>query len=305
MHPAGLLVYSRRMANHTGLGFSAEDRVVVVHVDDIGMSNAANEGALRALGADATCGSVMVPCPAFEALAGIVKGRDDLDLGVHLTLNAEYETWRWGTVSGDAPGLLSPDGGMWRTTAETVAHASAEEVETELRAQIERALDAGIDVTHLDSHMGTVFDPKFVEVYMRLARDYRLPVFIPRVDLRVADQRGLRGSFKRYIEMIDEAEAEGFPSFEGFDADSLEFEPGTGLAHNTARADKLPPGLSYLITHCARGGDELRSITHDWQQRDEEHRIYSDGSMGRVFREQGVHTIGMRGLRDLLRKRLG
>ncbi|MBW2280472.1 MAG: ChbG/HpnK family deacetylase [Deltaproteobacteria bacterium] len=291
------------MANHSGLGFGAEERVVVVHVDDVGMSNAANEGAFRALEADATCGSVMVPCPAFEAAAEIASGRDDLDLGVHLTLNAEYETWRWGTVSDDAPSLLSPDGGMWRTTVETVEHASAEDVETELRAQVERALEAGVDVTHLDSHMGTVFDPKFVDVYVQLARHYRLPVFIPRVDRSVAERRGLSGGLKHYVEMIDEAEADGFPIFEGFNADSLEFEPGTGLAHNTARVASLPPGLSYLITHCAQGGDELRSITHDWRQRDEESRIYSDGSMGRAFREQGVHTIGMRELRDLLRDR--
>lgn len=293
------------MASHVDLGFGAEDRVVVVHVDDVGMSSAANTGALAAMDAAATCGSIMVPCPAFAEIAEIARDRADLDLGVHLTLNAEYESWRWGPVSERAPGLVSPDGGMWRTSAETVANASLEDVEIELRAQVDRALEAGIDVTHLDSHMGTVFDPKFVEVYVGLARDYRLPAFIPRPHRRLVESRGYEGDLNPYFALIDAAEADGWPIFESFNADSLEFEPGTGLEHNKARVGGLGPGLSYLITHCAQGGDELSSITHDWRQRDEEHRIYSDGSMTRVMQDLGVHTIGMRPLRDLLRKRLG
>jgi hypothetical protein len=293
------------MASHVDLGFGAEDRVVVVHVDDVGMSGAANAGALAAMEATATCGSIMVPCPAFDEIAGIARERPELDLGVHLTLNAEYESWRWDPVSEAAPGLVSPGGGMWRTTAETVANASVADVENELRAQIDRALDAGIDVTHIDSHMGTVFDPKFVELYVRLARDYLLPAFIPRADRALAESRGYEGNLGRYFGLMDEAEADGWPVFDAFNADSLEFEPGTGLAHNTARVAGLGAGLSYLITHCAQGGDELESITHDWRQRDEEHRIYSDGSMQRVIEAERIHTIGMRPLRDLLRKRLG
>ncbi len=305
MHRASDLVYSRPMQSHLDLGFSADDRVVVVHVDDVGMSSSANAGALAAMAAAATCGSMMVPCPAFGAIAEIARGRSDLDLGVHLTLNAEYESYRWGPVSDRAPGLVSPDGGMWRTTAETVANASVDDVESELRAQIDCALDAGIDVTHIDSHMGTVFDPKFVEVYVRLARDYRIPAFIPRPNRALVESRGYEGNLKRYFELIDQVEADGWPLFDSFNADSLEFEPGTGLEHNTARVRGFGPGLSYLITHCAQGGEELSSITHDWRQRDEEHRVYSDGSMARAMKEQGVHTIGMRPLRDLLRKRLG
>ncbi len=292
------------MPSHVDLGYATDDRVVVVHVDDIGMSRSANAGALEAMAATATCGSVMVPCPAFEEIAAVARERDDLDLGVHLTLNAEYETYRWGPVSEHASGLVSPDGGMWRTSAESVAHADESDVENELRAQIERALEAGIDVTHIDSHMGTVFDLKFIEVYVRLAREYRLPAFIPRPSQSVIEARGLSGNLKRFLDLIEDAESDGWPIFDTFNADSLEFEPGAGLEHNTARVRGFGPGLAYLITHCAEGGDELESITHDWRQRDEEHRIYSDGSMERVLQEEGIHAIGMRPLRDLLRKRL-
>lgn len=292
------------MSDVTDLGFAADARLAVVHVDDLGMSVPANRGGLEALAGTATCGSVMVPCPAFDELAKHAREQPELDVGVHLTLNAEYETHRWGPVSDGVPGLVAPGGGMWRTSAETVAHASADEVERELRAQIDRALDAGIDVTHLDSHMGTVFDPGFVEVYVRLATDYRLPAFVPRVDRAALEARGLSPNLESYLTLIEGVEQRGFPVFDQFDSNSLEFEPGTGAEHNRGRVDSLGPGLSYLITHCADGDAELQSITPDWRQRDEERRIYSDGTMAGHFEATGIHRIGMRPLRDLLRGRL-
>jgi hypothetical protein len=289
------------MSANRRLGLAEAERVVVVHVDDVGMSRAANSGALRAFDGAATCGSVMVPCPAFDEIARIARARRDLDLGVHLTLNAEYEGWRWGPVRDDVPGLVSSDGGMWRTTAETVAHASPDEVLRELRAQIDRALDAGIDVTHLDSHMGTVMDAKFVDVYVELACSYRLPLFVPRISRAVLDRPGVRERVGKFLRVLEEVETRGFPVFDHFDADSLSFAPGTGHEHNSRRLDRLGSGLSYLITHCAEGGPELESITRDWRQRDEEHRIYSDGTMAREIGARGMRTLGMRPLRDLVR----
>ncbi|MCP4005621.1 MAG: ChbG/HpnK family deacetylase [bacterium] len=281
------------------IGMSEQDRVVVIHVDDVGMSPAANSGALVALEAAATCGSIMVPCPGFEEAAKLARDRPDLDLGVHLTLNAEYESYRWGPVHDDVPSLVSPDGGMWRTTAETVEHATAEDVERELRAQIDTALEAGVDATHIDSHMGTVFDVKFAEIYFKLALDYRLPAFVPRVN-RDNLPDNLKEMLADYLDMIDKYESSGMPVFDYFDANSLSFEPGTGVKHNAARLEGLGAGLSYLITHCALGNQELQSITHDWRQRDEERKIYSDGSMAAVLETGGVKPIGMRELRDSL-----
>jgi hypothetical protein len=292
------------MSDLEALGFSDGDRVVVVHVDDIGMCDAANRGGVQALEGAATCGSVMVPCPAFEAIAKTAVGRPDLDLGVHLTLNAEYESYRWGPVADDVPGLCAPDGGMWRDPADTKANASSDEVERELRAQIDAALGAGIDVTHLDSHMGTVFDPKFVDVYAALAAEYRLPAFIPRVTREALEAAGMPDALGRYVDLIDRVENDGFTIFDHFDSNSLRFEPGTGANHNRARVDGLGAGVSYLITHCAQGGDELSSIAPDWRQRDEERQVYSDGAMADHFAAGNVVTIGMRPLRDLLRTRI-
>src|SRR5262245_24685032 len=154
------------------LGFAADARVAVIHVDDVGLCAAANAGALDALAGAATCASVMVPAPGFAQIVALARARPELDLGVHLTLNAEWEAVRWAPLCA-APGLCDPEGMLWRTPEQTVAHASDSEVRAELRAQLERALDAGIDVTHLDAHMGTALDPRFARAYVELAFEFR------------------------------------------------------------------------------------------------------------------------------------
>jgi predicted glycoside hydrolase/deacetylase ChbG (UPF0249 family) len=157
--------------------------LIVLHVDDVGMCHGANLAFLelsRAGRCDA--GSVMVPCPWFLEMADWAAREPSLDLGVHLTLTAEkaYYRWRPLTSAGTASGLVDDDGYFWRSVAELRRNAHPEAVEAELRAQIDLALAAGIDVTHLDDHMGAVFVPEFVGIYVRLGRDYDLPVLFPR-----------------------------------------------------------------------------------------------------------------------------
>jgi predicted glycoside hydrolase/deacetylase ChbG (UPF0249 family) len=267
------------------LGFATGTAVAVVHADDIGMSHAANIGAFAALDAGpATCGSVMVPCPWSSEAAEMARARPNVDLGVHLTLNAEFDGYRWGPVAGRTavPSLVDDAGHLHRTSRETVKHGSIDDVRAELRTQIDAALAAGIDVTHFDSHMGTVFHPKFFDVYLELGREYRLPLFLPRVEELGPDP-------------------DGFIVFDGYDADSLGFDPGEGETHNVRRIGELGPGLNYLICHPAQGGDELSAITDTAHQRDFERQFYG-GEAGRAaLAEAGVETVGMRQLRDLVR----
>lgn len=282
------------------LGISNGTTLAVVHADDIGMSHSANVGAFEALAnGPATCGSVMVPCSWFEEAAQWAGDGRSVDLGVHLTLNSEYDGYRWGPTAGrtSVPSLLDDRGYLYATSRETVKYGSVEDVGTELRAQIDTALKAGIDVTHLDSHMGTVFHPKFFDIYLSLAREYRLPLFLPRavngeapVDDAIAADDDLGAM-----------ESQGFIVFDGYCADSLGFEPGKGQTHNERRLRNLRPGLNYLICHPAQAGDELSAITSTAHNRDFERTFYG-GQTGRVaLAEAGVETIGMRPLRDILR----
>ncbi|TCA09231.1 MULTISPECIES: ChbG/HpnK family deacetylase [Rhizobium] len=141
-------------------------RFVVVHEDDVGVSHGANTAFLELtrLGL-CTAGSVMVPCPWFPEIAAIARDNPelDLDLGVHLTLNSDMKPYRWRPVTGVSDkGLTDPDGYFWAEVTDVRSNADPAAVERELRAQIDAALAAGIDVTHLDCHMGTAMMPEFV-----------------------------------------------------------------------------------------------------------------------------------------------
>ncbi len=287
------------------LGYDEDARVVVVHVDDLGMCHAANVGGFEALRRGiATCGSIMVPCPWFSEAAEIASREPELDLGVHLTLNAEWQQYRWRPVAGAAavPSLVDDEGCLPRTSAEVGQRATAEDVYTELRAQIELALASGVDVTHLDSHMGTVFHPRFVPVYHALAAEYRVPVFVVRPEEEALARQGMAGFAALLEPLVDGLEADGFPILDGFCADSLSFAEGAGLTHNRKRLESLGAGVQYLICHAALDGEELRAITPDSaHQRDFERTFYGGDTGRREFERLGLERMGMRLLRERLR----
>ncbi len=289
------------------LGFEADDRVAIVHADDIGMCHAANVGAFDAMeNGSVTCGSLMVPCPWFREAADHARAHPLLDLGIHLTLNSEWHHYRWGPVAGRdrVPSLLDDQGYLPRTALEVVQRAKPEEVELELRAQIEHALAAGVDVTHLDAHMGTAFFPPFVDSYARLAREYRVPAFAARPDPKSLEEAGLAGAEGILQAMCDTLESAGFPVLDGFEANSLSFAPGEGEAHNGRRLDGLGAGVSYLIIHPAQSGQELDAVCPESAHaRAFEHDFYGGPRGAAALEERGIRTVGMRELRDLLRGR--
>ncbi len=287
------------------LGFTADDRVAIVHADDIGMCHAANEGAFEALTQGvATCGSIMVPCPWFRDAANRAKDHPDIDLGVHLTLNAEWSHYRWGPVAGRraVPSLCDDQGFLPRTSLEVVQRAKPKEVEIELRAQIEFALAAGVDVTHIDTHMGTCFFPPFIEIYARMALDYQLPIFAFRPDPQALERGGLGDGLKKIDEAVKMLEHAGVPLLDYMDPDSLDFPIGEGETHNRTRLARLRGGVSYYICHPARGGEELSAVTPESAHQRDFERSFWSGDLGRkALDEAGVKTVGMRPIRDLMR----
>ena len=165
------------------LGYPKGAKVLIIHVDDAGMSYDSNEGTIEAItkGAATSC-SVMMPCSWVPAFVHFLKQHPDVDAGLHLTLTSEWSEYRWGPLSGKAatPGLVDSEGDLWPGVADVVKHASADEVEKEIRAQLDKARSMGFEPTHLDSHMGTLFaTPAFMERYIKLGIENHIPVMIP------------------------------------------------------------------------------------------------------------------------------
>jgi predicted glycoside hydrolase/deacetylase ChbG (UPF0249 family) len=161
------------------LGYPRDAKLLILHADDLGVAHSVNAASLDALDRGAiSSASIMMPTPWVTEVAAYAKAHPDADLGLHLTLTSEWKTYRWGSVesSDKVPSLLGADGTFPSETAPVAAAAKPDEVERELRAQIERALALGIRPTHVDSHMGALFAaPALMATYVKVARAYRLP----------------------------------------------------------------------------------------------------------------------------------
>ena len=268
------------------LGYPPDARLLIVNCDDLGSSHAANVGVYEALrDGVATSASLMVPCPWAREAASRYRGED---IGVHLTLNAEYDLYRWGPIT-HAPSLLDGDGGFPRTIDDVWDHADLDEVRRECRAQIERAIYWGFDVSHLDSHMGTLqMRPEFFDVYLELAVDFGLPF-----RLSGASTEQLVGfPFRRLA--ADEGVV--FP-------DHFLYVRAVGSRRAIERAlVELRPGLTEVYVHPAVDTAELRSLAPDWAGRVDDHDLVTGHtSLRSLAQRAGVQLIGWRALRELQR----
>ena len=165
------------------LGFPKGAKVIILHVDDVGMSYDSNLGAIKATEQGvATSMSVMMPCGWVPGFVHYLKEHPKTDAGLHLTLTSEWKDYRWGPLAGKAmvAGLVDTEGAMWRGVKDVVTHAKPEEIDKEIRSQLDRARTMGFEPTHLDSHMGTLFaTPEFLEKYLKLGMEQKIPVMFP------------------------------------------------------------------------------------------------------------------------------
>lgn len=287
-------------------------RQVVVHQDDVGMCHGANVAFVELSRRGAiTSGSVMVPCPWFSEIAAAAAADPDLDLGVHLTLTAEKEHYRWGPISRPtaAAGLTDGDGYFWRDVAGVRRHAQPDAVEVELRAQVDRALAAGIDVTHLDAHMGTALAPEFCASYIRLGVDYRLPVLLTRT------VRGYGPSVPHLVGVTEEefagfvatAAGKGLPLFDFVGETPWDREPSepAGPVYR-ALFSGVPDGLSFLALHPNAPGEIEAIEPGSAHIRTAEYELFGSDEFGAWLagpdhdHDHDLEPIGMRRLRDAI-----
>jgi predicted glycoside hydrolase/deacetylase ChbG (UPF0249 family) len=243
--------------------------------------------------------SVMMPCPWVSEMADFARQHPDLDIGLHLTLTSEWKYYRWRPVAPaeKVKGLLDPDGYLWRDVRSVATHASAAEIETELRAQLERARHFGIQFTHVDTHMGTMYArPDYFDVYTKVASEAGVPCMIPRPTPEAAAELS---QYPITAAMIERKEREGFVLLDRL----VTGVPGSTLEERKESyrqlLRKLKPGVTKLIVHLAKDDPEIRAVTNAWQPRWSDFQFWT-GSDARALRaETGVRPVTYRELGKL------
>ncbi len=279
------------------LGYKPTDRLLIINGDDAGMCHAANLGTIECLEQGLmTTSTIMVPCPWFLEIADYAHTHPEKDFGIHLCHTSEWKFYRWGPVAphAEVPGLVDADGCLWRSVEEVYAHATPEEALIEGRAQIKKAIAAGVDVTHLDSHMGTLqYDARYMEAYLKLALEFDLPV-------RMASQHTLEAFQQPRLRAV--FAAKGVVFTDDFVYEGLKDESKDVKGFWLRVLKNLKPGVTELYIHAAKPTEELQAITGSWRTRGQEFETFAhDPEVRKVIEEQGIIRIGYRPLRDLQR----
>ena len=287
------------------LGYKATDRLLIVNNDDAGMCHSANlatiEGQEKGVITSAT---IMAPCPWASEIAEYAKNNPDKDFGAHLTHTSEWKYYRWGTVASkdSVKGLLAKDGYMHRGVQDVIMNAKPEEALIEGRAQIQKLIDAGVPITHIDSHMGAIqMGANFHKIYVQLAEEFNLP-------LRMASQATMEkmpvvGAKTMRKELADKGLVftdhfiyEEFQTDNYGQADTKEFW--------TNIVKKLKPGVTELYVHATIYTDESRAISGSAKKRAEEYELFvNDQGFKKLLQDEGIILIGYRPLMELQRKK--
>lgn len=261
------------------LGFPKGKKVLILHVDDAGMSREANEGTILSMDEGmANSSSVMMPCAWVPDYFQYLKKNPSTDAGVHLTLTSEWEGYRWSPLTGITGGasLIDESGYFWPSVGDVVHHADPEELYREIKAQLEKFRKMGIEPTHLDSHMGTLFATEaFLEKYIQLGIEEQVPVMFPgghaswiQQEIDASEER--IEQFRKIGEKLWDA---GLPVLDDLHADSYSWKisadiEGDDKKIQSYKTDKfieaiqmLEPGLTQIILHSTNSTPHFEVIT--------------------------------------------
>ena len=274
------------------LGWPSGKKVIILHADDIGMCPEANIAAKEQLiHNEIQSAAIMMPCANAKDFIKWAISNPKKDIGLHLTLTSEWKKYRWGTLSkaSEVPGLLDTEHNMWPSVSEVVEHATAQEVEKEVRKQIDDAIALGYTPDHIDTHMGTLYgDPAYVDVFLKVAQAYHIPANV--IDL---SNETVTNAFKTlgypindYV--IDLTKKYKLPKLDNFTsvpkADTYEEK----IEKFKALITDLKPGLTEIIFHPSVETENLKSITNSWQQRVWEAKMFGDPELKAFFKKEGI-----------------
>jgi predicted glycoside hydrolase/deacetylase ChbG (UPF0249 family) len=279
------------------LGYPKDSKLLIIHADDLGLSKSTNSAVIQAFDARGiTSGSIMMPCPQAEEIAAYAKTHPGLDIGIHLTMTAEWDNYKWGGISprDQIPSLLDSYGNFYASVEELAKTGKGTEAEKELRAQVDKAISLGVTPTHLDTHMGSVLaNPELIGAYLKLSEVYHLPVLFPRA----------------YLGMLPPEIAKKFAS-SIFLLDNLYMLEPQMIGAEWIDAYKkgiseLKPGLNQIIVHLAIDNEETRAICKghpdygsEWRQKDLD--LVLGNELKDNLRAANVILITWKQIRDLM-----
>jgi len=287
------------------LGLSNSDRAVIVHVDDVGMCLSSIEAFFDLYDfGTISSGALMAPCPWFPEAAARCAVRPEVDIGIHATLTSEWKGYRWGPVStrNPASGLMDAEGYFPRGCEEVQRKGTPEAAARELAVQAAMVYAAGVDPTHIDSHMGAVAHEKFIEAYIAQAVAHTIPALLPNPDsvifAGIVPDAERRSQFAVYLRQLEE---KGMPLMDSIVAMPLD-EPKDQTETVRRLFGSLSEGITHFILHASSDSQELRAITPDWESRVWNYRTMRSDEVKKIIEREGIVLIGYRALRDAMRQ---
>lgn len=287
------------------LGWKSNDVVVILHVDDVGMSHSSNLGAIEALekGVATSC-SVMMPCPWVPEIARYLQAHPNVDSGLHLTLNSEWAAYRWGPLAGKAhvPGLVDHEGCLWPSVGQVIRKATPDEIEMEIRAQIDRAETLGLQITHLDSHMGTLFArPDYFERFVKVGVERQIPILC--VGNHMAhtrlENREAVAMLQPWVKKIWNA---GLPVIDDLHTDSYGWKPEEKTEQLLRVLKELKPGVTEILLHASLPTEDFPIITDSSESRRADLKALTDPGVKKLIQERGIILTTWRELKERRKK---
>lgn len=285
------------------LGYSKETKLLIIHADDFGMCHSENLATIKAMeDGVVNSASIMVPCPWFTEAAQYTKEHPDLDIGIHLTLTNEWGKYKWGTVADacEVPSLIAENGYMHSECPDVSKHAKVEDVEKELRAQIEKAIAAGVKPTHFDSHMGCLFYDRadLFEVYINLGKEYGVPTMVNK-------------EFFTYMIPGEDHTAKFIKYFEDPEliiTNKVMMDPGIKSKEELFKfytsliSSQLVSGLNVMINHVGYNDEELRGITARAKNRNWDLEYFTSDQCRKALKENNIQLVTWREVGTLIKK---
>ncbi len=289
------LVFGQTSTIAERLGYPSDAKMLIIHADDLGVTHSENMASIKGLEeSPVNSASIMVPCPWFPEIAAYAQKNKTTDLGLHLTLNSEWKNYKWGPVTNkdSVAGLVNHKGYFYALVDSVGMHATQDEVALELRNQVKKAYQFGIDVTHLDAHMGAAMStPEFLEAYIKVGQEFQLPVLLD-YRLPAMKEEKIQKILTERDVVVDRS----------YTAQPENFKEGMAQYY-TSVIKNLEPGLNCLLIHLAYDDAEMQGVTIDhpdwgsaWRQADVD--FFSSPECAKVLKEEKIVLVTWREVRD-------